>query len=142
MAAGNIMIAYSNINLTTINGVAIPGGDIPSLLHAPSGSESINVTSTVSNPPLTTYTFNDLVPGIKAFGVGPTAIDTAKLQYSVTSGYALPGFLNLDAHIFSVISPLMETTTTAPDHLRFFALRKRWHDVADVYGESRQFSPR
>jgi hypothetical protein len=113
--AGNVTIRYSGELLTKINDVVIPGGSISSLLHGVGDNETISVTSTISTPPLTAYTFSDPDPGNKLFGVGAGATQTAVLKYQVVNGFAVnPGFLNLNANVVQVISPLLETATTTP----------------------------
>lgn len=117
--AGNITIVYSNVLLTGVTPVTGPpvtfAPGIESQLHGTGGSESVNVLTTVSAPPLTSYTFMDVTPGIKDFGIGTDAIQTASLQYQVTTGSAVnPGFFNLNANVLSVISPFLETTATSP----------------------------
>ncbi len=111
---GNIAIDYTGVMLTTINNVLIPTGPIAMQLHG-TGGEDVIVTSTVSTPPLTTYTLTDTVPGQKSFGIGPGAIDTATIEYRITSGQSItPSFLNLSGSVQSVIAPLLETTATSP----------------------------
>lgn len=109
---GNFTIAYSNAQLTTINDVAIPTGDIASQLPL---LASHFVTSTVTSGALTSYTISQPGPNDKFFGVGPGAIDTAHLTYVLTNGVAInPSFLNLSGRITGAPAPLLETTATAP----------------------------
>lgn len=106
--SGNITVAYTGVNLTSVNYTDV--GPFLSQLHG-TGSESVDVTSTVSNPPLTTYTLSDEVPGVKTFGIGPGFTSSAALQYQITAGYAInPGFLNINGRIINVISPDLQAT--------------------------------
>ena len=108
---GTISITYTGVLLTTINNALIPTGPIASTINA-AGNEDLSVTPTVSAPPLTSYTLTEANPGNKSFGTGPDAISTATLQYLITTGFALPGFLNLNGSVTGVSSPLLQTTAT------------------------------
>lgn len=114
--AGVIDISYTNVFLTAINnGTAIAGGPVLSQLHGVGEMEQVIVTSTVSAPPLTSYTLDDTTPGTKTFGIGPGIDSAASLVYRLTSGSAVnPGFLNLDGSVTSVVSPLLETAGSSP----------------------------
>ena len=109
---GNIQIAYTAVVLTKIDNVLLPGGPITSSLG---GNEDVNVASTISNPPLTTYGIDDLAAASQQLGIGTGHIDTAVLVYKLTQGFALsPSFLNLRGTVLSVTDPLLETTSTSP----------------------------
>ena len=54
------------------------------------------------------------MPSLKEFGTGVGSIDTATLMNKVLNGTATRGFLNLNGEITTVVSPLLETTATAP----------------------------
>jgi hypothetical protein len=109
---GDINIVYTAAVLTKINNTLILGGPIVSSID----KEHVTVTSTVSNPPLTTYTLNDPPPpGDQHYGTGAGSIDTAEVAFHLTQGFALsPSFLNLRGVVVGVPAPLLETTTTSP----------------------------
>jgi len=110
VTAGVIDITYSDVELTKINHLGIVGGPVATDLHTGS-TEDVAVTSTVSAPPLTSYTLSDQTPGIKTFGTGPGIVTAAQLQYQLFAGYAVnPGFLNLTGSVIKVISPILQTT--------------------------------
>jgi PEP-CTERM motif-containing protein len=109
---GHFSIDYTNAELTTINNAAIATGSIAALLPAVANH---TVTSTVTTGVLTSYTLTQPAPSDKFFGVGAGAIDTAHLQYELTSGVAIdPSFLNLRGTIVGVPATLLETTATSP----------------------------
>jgi hypothetical protein len=114
--AGNIEIAYIQVFVTKINNTLLSSPVVSDL----GGNEDVVVTSTISTPPLTTYTLNDLAPGAQYLGTGSGVIDTAILSYHLTQGFALwPSFLNLRGTVTSVPSPLFETSTTSPTVYNF-----------------------
>ena len=111
--AGLINISYTFVTLDAINGTVLAGGAVDSQLHG-AGSEQVVVTSTIPSGTSTDYTLDDLVPGVKTFGIGPGVISAASLEYALTSATAQGGFFNLEGHITDVLSPLLETTTSSP----------------------------
>lgn len=118
--AGQLTFSYTTVLLTTINTVVVPTGPIVSTL----GTTTVDVTSTVSAPPFTTYGLSEPTAGTKNFGTGPGSIDTASLNYKVVSGYAInPGFLNIVGSVTGVTAPLLETTATSPTIYDFSAFR-------------------
>jgi hypothetical protein len=113
---GTIQIAYTQVYLTKIN-YSLLSSPVLSNLGA---NETVNITSTVSSPPLTTYTLDDLAPGAQHLGTGSGVTHTAILNYQLTQGFALsPSFLNLRGSVLSVSSPLFETSTTSPTIYNF-----------------------
>jgi len=107
---GSFTIDYSNALLTTINNSAIPTGSIEATLPA---SAPHQVTSAVTTGIFTSYTITQPAPNLKEFGTGPGAIQTAILEYELSTGSAVnPGFLNLSGTIFAVPSPFLQTTAT------------------------------
>lgn len=105
--AGQVTISYSDVLLTQINGPVSP------LIASTLGTTTLDVTNTVSAPPLTSYTLSQPTAGSKTFGTG--GILTATLDYKLTGGFAInPGFLNLVGSVTSVPAPLLETTGTSP----------------------------
>ncbi len=111
---GPVDIDYSDVLLTSINDGAIAGGPVLTQLHG-TGDESVIVTVTASNPPFTSYAVDDLVPGVKTFGIGPGIISSASIQYQLTTAYATnPGYFNLNGVILNVMTPLLETSGSAP----------------------------
>ena len=114
--AGNIAISYTQVYLTKVNYNLLSSPVLSNL----GGNEDVVVTSTISAPPLTTYTLDDLAPGAQQLGTGAGVIDTAVLNYHLTEGFALsPSFFNLRGTVLSVSSPLFETSTTSPTIYNF-----------------------
>jgi hypothetical protein len=108
---GDVTFSYSNVLLTTINDSLISTGSIASTFD----TATVQVLSTVSAPPFTTYTMTETTPGQKIYGTGAGSIDSAILDNQVVNATAVnPGFLNLNGTITSVVSPLLETTATSP----------------------------
>jgi PEP-CTERM motif len=105
--AGQLTISYTDVLLTQINGPVSPA------ITATLATATIDVTTTVSTPPLTSYTLSQPTAGVKSFGTD--ALQTATLNYAMASGFAVnPGFLNLVGSVTGVPAPLLETTSTSP----------------------------
>lgn len=109
--SGNLNIQYSGVDLTSINGNTIPS--VLSQLHGV-GPEDVIVTSTMTSGAFTSYTLNDVSPGIKTFGISPGITSAASLEYQLFTGSAVnPGFFNLNGTILSVVSPVLQVTPTS-----------------------------
>ena len=108
--AGLLTASYSDVQLTKINNLLVPTGPIESNFV----TASAVATSVTTTGPNTSYTLLQAVPGIKAFGTGADSIDTATLKSLVLNATATGGFLNVNGAIVSVVTPLLETTGTAP----------------------------
>jgi len=104
---GNVSITYSDVSLTLINGAGFVGGPVSSSL---SGTD-VNVTSTISAPPLTVYSLSEPALNSKTLGTGSGIVSSASLQYALSTAFAInPGFLNLSGAVTAVTSPFLETT--------------------------------
>jgi hypothetical protein len=110
--SGVFTISYTSVSLTKIDNALIPGGPIVSSF----GNSGVAVTSTVSTPPLTSYTlFDPPPPDVQHLGTGAGEIDTAEVTFNLTEGFALsPSFLNLRGLVVGAPAPLLETSTTSP----------------------------
>ncbi len=101
--SGGIGIVYTAVSLTTINNSLISGGPIVSSFE----NENVTVTSTISTPPLTTYSLLDPPPpGTQIYGTGAGKIDTAEVTFHLVQGFALsPSFLNLRGLVVGALRP-------------------------------------
>ncbi len=105
---GHFTISYTNVSLSSINGVGPVGGSIASSF----GTTSATVDSTMAVPPFTLYTVSSTTAS-NSFGTGSGSISTATLTNTVASGSAVLGFLNLTGAITGVTAADLQTTSTA-----------------------------
>ncbi len=126
--SGTLNIQYSGVDLTSINGNTIPS--VLSQLHGV-GPEDVIVTSTMTSGAFTSYTLNDVSPGIKTFGISPGITSAASLEYQLFTGSASePGLFQ--SQRYDLERGVASATSDAHiDCLRLFAHGRRI-DGADI----------
>lgn len=103
-------IAYSNVQLTTINDQLIPTGSIASSISSGSGV----VSNVITTGPFTSFTITNPSGSLMTFGTGLGVISSATQNETFVSGGAVVGYLNINgsAELTSPNSNLLQTSST------------------------------
>jgi hypothetical protein len=107
--AGQYTISYTVALLTGINSTPLSTGPIVSTF----ANKTVDITSTTTSGPFTSYTLSE-TPASKSYGTGAGSIQTATLTNTVSTAYAVSGFLNVSGTVTGVPSALLETSATSP----------------------------